>query len=273
MKYLYKQPEKSGLQTGLAAFGITDCHFRKLRPGKGNTTKKDHHHTGFELHILTGGSQVYQVGPAEHRVENGMFLLIGPGVSHRVTGMEGNTQKYGISFSFFSDAAVDCFAGQISPRMADRLRFIEEEAVQRREISAVLIENALLEIIVGVLRLAGFGEKPAAERSEESLTLSLAKAYIRDNIRRALTVPDVAAYCHLSPKQLTRIFLKGEGLSPGGFIRAERIRCIEKLLSDDSLTLKEISEEMDFSSEYYFNAYFRKNAGMPPGEYRKMLGK
>lgn len=157
--------------------------------------------------------------------------------------------------------------------MTDRLRFIEEETGQRREISDVLIENALLETIVGVLRLAGFGENPATARPEESLTLSLAKDYIRDNIRRALTVPDVAAYCHLSPKQLTRLFLKGESASPGGFIRAERVRCIEKLLSDESLTLKDISEEMNFSSEYYFNAYFRKNAGMPPGEYRKMLGK
>lgn len=115
MEYLYKQPEKTGLQTGLSAFGITDCHVRKLRPGGGNTTKKDHHHTGFELHIVTGGTQVYQVGPAEHRVEDGMFLLIGPGVSHRVTGMEGNIQKYGISFSLSSAAAVVCFADGFPP--------------------------------------------------------------------------------------------------------------------------------------------------------------
>jgi YesN/AraC family two-component response regulator len=47
---------------------------------------------------------------------------------------------------------------------------------------------------------------------------------------------------------------------------------LSKLLSDSSLSLKQISEIMNFNNEYYFNAFFKKYSGMPPGEYRKMLG-
>ena len=44
----------------------------------------------------------------------------------------------------------------------------------------------------------------------------LAKQYISDNVDSAPSVPEVAAYCHLSCRQLTRLFLqlhKGEGLA------------------------------------------------------------
>ena len=52
----------------------------------------------------------------------------------------------------------------------------------------------------------------------------------------------------------------------------ERLDYVEavKMLADRSLSLKRISDIMNFNNEYYFNAFFKKWAGMPPGEYRKM---
>lgn len=47
---------------------------------------------------------------------------------------------------------------------------------------------------------------------------------------------------------------------------------IESLLADASLSLKQVSMMMNFDNEYYFNAFFKKYSGMPPGEYRKMHG-
>ena len=64
-----------------------------------------------------------------------------------------------------------------------------------------------------------------------------------------------------------------EGIAPGEFIKNQRIRLMEKMLSDETLSLSEISEKMHFSSEYYFNTFFKKYAGMPPGEYRKRAAK
>lgn len=85
-------------------------------------------------------------------------------------------------------------------------------------------------------------------------------------------VVDVATYCYLSTKQLTRIFQKYEGVTPGEYIIKRRIVKIESLLADASLSLKQVSMMMNFDNEYYFNAFFKKYSGMPPGEYRKMHG-
>ena len=89
----------------------------------------------------------------------------------------------------------------------------------------------------------------------------------------APNVTDVSKYCYLSAKQLTRIFQRFEGISPGEYVINKRIKRIEKLLADQNLTLKQIGSMMNFANEYYFNTFFKKYSGMPPGEYRKMLGK
>jgi AraC-like DNA-binding protein len=85
-------------------------------------------------------------------------------------------------------------------------------------------------------------------------------------------VGEVAKYCYLSTKQLTRIFNVYEGVSPGEYIIKARVAKIKKLISDKSFSLKQISDIMHFNNEYYFNAFFKKHSGLPPGEYRKMLG-
>ena len=100
----------------------------------------------------------------------------------------------------------------------------------------------------------------------------MAKQYIEDNVELNPSVSDVAEYCHLSAKQLTRIFNGFEGISPGEYIIRARVSRIEALLSDRSLSLRQIGEIMSFNNEYYFNAFFKKYSGMPPGEYRKMTG-
>ena len=98
----------------------------------------------------------------------------------------------------------------------------------------------------------------------------MATQYIQDNIEQAPTVSEVAAYCGVSERQLSRIFA-GEGQSPAEIIRAQRVRRIEELLADPSLSLKDIGDRMGFSDEYYFNAFFKKYAGMTPGAYRKTM--
>lgn len=85
--------------------------------------------------------------------------------------------------------------------------------------------------------------------------------------------PRTAAYCYLSAKQLTRIFEKETGLPLGAYIRRERCEKIRELLENGELTLSEISETMNFRNEYYFNAFFKKNAGIAPGAYSKTVNR
>ena len=274
MKILYKQPECDE-NSSLSHFGVQNCYFKKLYMDRdrSTTTKKAHHHTGFELHIVTDGYQEYEVEGKTYKLECGSFLLIYPNVKHTAITCAPYTQKFSITFNKQIDINQNCFFASLTERMSDNLDYILSEASIKKEISLILIENNILDILVFVFRLSGIKENDQTIKQDENVTISLAKQYIDDNIELAPTVTDVSKYCYLSAKQLTRIFQKFEGISPGEYVINKRIKRIEKLLADQTLSLKQISALMNFDNEYYFNAFFKKHSGMPPGEYRKMLGK
>lgn len=273
MKIIYKQ--RNDLPGSLDRFGISNCYLKRIQLSRDRSviTKRSHQHTDFEMHIIREGCQQYAVSGNTYRVEKGHFLLIAPKVTHQALDAAENTGKIAVTFQLPFDDSFDCFFGAVTPRMEENLSFIADEAMLKMDISDTLIENTLLEILVGVLRMAGRREKTRSDRQEENPVITFAKQYILDNIDRAPGVTDVAAYCYLSNKQLTRLFVSAEGISPGEYILQQRVHRIESLLREGNLSLKEISRQMHFGSEHYLNAFFKKYAGMPPGEYRKMQGK
>ena len=273
MKILYKQPNEDR-QSSLRCFDVQNCYLKLLTLDcdHGSITKKLHHHTGFELHFVTEGIQEYYIDGMSYKLEKGFFLFISPEVPHTVVYSMPDTKKISITFDKQIKARCSCLFGKTTGRIESNLEFIINEAVLKKEISSSLIENAILEILVQAFRMSGVEESKGRQKQDEDTVVSIGKQYINDNIEINPTVSDVAQYCYLSTKQLTRLFLKFEGTSPGRYIIKSRVAKIEKLLSEPSLSLKRISEIMNFNSEYYLNAFFKKYAGMPPGEYRKTLG-
>ena len=274
MRILYKQPEQD-LCSSLTRFGVQNCYVKKLSIDRDHSsiTKKTHHHTGYEMHIVTQGYQEYEVNGVTYTLESGNFLIICPNIPHTAVYSTPQTQKYSITFHKETEENWQSLFGTATERISDDLAFITKEAALKKEISDQLIENMVLEILILAFRQMGIKEKEKHAQRDENVTISLAKQYIDDNIETALCVADVAAYCYLSTKQLTRLFNKFEDTSPGEYITGRRVKNIEKLLADHNLSLKQISTIMHFDNEYYFNAFFKKHSGMPPGEYRKMLGK
>ena len=162
MKILYSQTEKTNI-FGLHSFGVKKCCLKKLQIDHDtkNITKKTHRHTGVEIHIVTKGVQVYEMAGQTHTVSRGQFIMIYPNVPHKVVSLVSDTQKYSITFTFsFSNKVTAQYTqGDLPERLLEHILFIEKEVNLRKEISALLIENCLLEIIVTFFRIAGMKEK------------------------------------------------------------------------------------------------------------------
>lgn len=285
MKIIYKQAAGPGSDFSKTAIlenlGITGCHFKYIVPQRDSfsITPRLHHHTSSELHLVIQGAQQYRIGEAVYAVPAGHYILIPPGVAHQYMGSEPDTCKYSITFSTIGQGA-SSLADYLQKTMLCKpvpenawnvLVGTEAEAEVQREYSSMLIESRILQFLLYLARDAGFREEQRQRVEEEDPRLSLAKQYILDNIDRAVTCQEVAAYCHLSQKQLTRLFDRFLGISIGSYIRSRRTARIEQLLMDSNLPLKQISEQMQFANEYHFNAFFSKYAGMTPGAYRKMV--
>ncbi len=275
MKILYKQSNDP--HHPYLGLGVERCYFKHLcieRDTKRITTKS-HHHTGFEIHIMENGHQKYCIEEGSLTVSAGQFLLIPPAVSHRILASAPHTTKFSITFSINSrwpfENITRCSAGNVSDRVRDTINLILCESARRRSLSDALIGGWVLECIAHLLRDSGIEEGTVhAPEDVDDPRYLMAVQFIKDNIEQSPAISDVAQYCHLSEKQLSRLFTAADGRTVAQYIRAQRVDRIEQLLSDNRLTIKEISEQMNFSDEHYFNAFFKKHAGMTPGKYRRM---
>lgn len=272
MKILYKQPDQERFLSGM---GIGQCYFKYYTTQRDaqSITRKAHYHTHYELHLTEAGSVRYEAEGKAYTLSSGDFLLLPPGVLHRVIHRSAQASTFSITFRLHNGlpAMGSCGFGAASPRIWENIRQIAAESAQAQQLSSQLVAGNIWEILVLLWRLCGMKELPAPKQEgSKDPRLTMARQYISDNIERAPSVSEVAAYCHLSTRQLTRLFADGENISPAVYIQQQRVRHIEKLLQESTLSLRGISEKMNFSSEYYFSTFFKSHAGITPGEYRNM---
>ena len=271
MKIIYKQQKNDMC---FEEIGIENCLTKQLLFGKDIKTaiKKEHHHKDFEIHIINSGHQTYLIDNKKYKIKNGSFLIIPPDVKHLVFDFPPDTVKTTFLFSANKKSPFNFVKNPIIQKtpsdIVSNIEFILNGA--KNPFSKKITEGRIYEILVSFLNLLGYSKKIEIDAKAEDVRIFMAKQYIKDNIELNLKVGDVASYCYLGTKQLTRLFKKYQNITPSKYIEQKKIKHIENLISESDLSLKMISEKMNFSSEYHFNSFFKKIYGMPPGEYRKI---
>lgn len=286
MKILYRYTSTDHAEKAIWSFlGIDRCYIKRISvkaDGLG-ITKKRHYHTDVEIHMIKAGYQIYKIGDEEIRIDKDELLLIAPNVAHTALDASSDTVKYAICFRTEDGDAPILRALTREPYIHARIPIavwecfavIERERRQKQPYSRVLTATRALECVLYVARdlvSDGLTEAPR-ENAAENDRLAIAKQYIEDNASRSVSLLEVASYCYISEKQLTRMFREEESVTVGEYIRQRRCLRIEELLTQSTLTLSEISEALGFQNEYYFNTYCKKYIGMSPGAYRRAIHK
>lgn len=109
----------------------------------------------------------------------------------------------------------------------------------------------------------------AKEALQPYLAIDRAVTCIRERFREKLTVPQLAAYVHLSPRQLHRKFVETFGSSPQAFILKVRIQAACELLQHGDRTISEVAAETGFPDQSAFAQHFRRQIGVTPREYQR----
>lgn len=274
MKILFKQ--KKDAKTTFPQNFLSNCYFKELTAASdhGIMSVRPHHHTDYEVHIILEGRQIYESCGECVEINEGEFIIFPPSVRHKLIKNSENLRKYSIVFKsdlFEKDKA---FYGKISDEVKYALDFVVSECASPTVFSAQLCINRIFETVLLLFRLCGIKESPSEQLPESSdERIVLAKKYISDNIEQPISVRDISGYCYLSEKQMSRLFIKSEGIPPASYITKARMERICELIIEDELTFKEISLRFGYANECYFNTAFKKYSGMSPGQYRKMYKK
>lgn len=92
--------------------------------------------------------------------------------------------------------------------------------------------------------------------------------YIALNLKKDVSVNELAEKFQYNPKYLCRLFKKFTGKTPKNYIVYKRLDYAAKLLVASNETVKSVSAEAGFSDEYYFMRVFKKRFGVTPKSYR-----
>ncbi|MBQ4044107.1 MAG: helix-turn-helix domain-containing protein [Clostridia bacterium] len=233
-----------------------------------------HRHTFFELHFITEGWFLYGFGDRTVRVERGSYILIPPEIPHKVAGHSEDFVKIAVAFVpggecglVFPSSAEEIRARGTTEEMKNGLNFVLRQAQSRTVFSRRLLKWRLHELIYLMAEeMPGVREMAAPEIVGDDRLLQ-AKKYVEDNPGLFFTCAEVAEFCHISAKQLGRLFEKYEKQSLLSYIHHQKAEQAKIRLLTDGSTQKSVSEELGFSSVQYFHRFFLRMTGMSPGAY------
>lgn len=83
------------------------------------------------------------------------------------------------------------------------------------------------------------------------------------------SVKELASLAGVSYSGLRTLFFAALHENIHSFLQRQRLKQAQILLSDSELSIKQVSEKMDFSSEFYFSHFFKKLKGVSPRAYRE----
>jgi AraC-like DNA-binding protein len=87
--------------------------------------------------------------------------------------------------------------------------------------------------------------------------------------RRDWRVEELSERVAVSSSGLRALFRKVQHEGIHEFLQRVRLDCARVLLCDRTISVKEVAEKMNFSSEFYFSHFFRKGTGISPRQFRK----
>lgn len=98
-----------------------------------------------------------------------------------------------------------------------------------------------------------------------------AKYHIEKNVLKNLTLDDIAAKSFVSSCYLSRAFKKITGTGFSNYISNRKISIAKSLLQYSDLKVNTIALELSYQDANYFCRIFKKETGMAPSDYRKVV--
>jgi transcriptional regulator GlxA family with amidase domain len=103
----------------------------------------------------------------------------------------------------------------------------------------------------------------------EGATLEPVLRWMRENVRAALTLDDIAAQARLSARTLNRRFQEQTGTTPLQWLHRARIHQAQYLLETTTHPVDRIAADVGFGSPTAFRDRFKRLTGTTPHAYRR----
>ena len=257
-----------------------------------------HWHTDFEIATAVSGVLDFQVGREHIMLEAGDSIFVNGNMLHGIEQLSGDVPdpmpNIVFSGALIAQQTSAIYQKYIQPiASCDRLPFIvfNQKTNWHNEVNSLVksiyrrmheqsgcYEMAVqreLSIIFEYIFLH-FEDLPKSEITRIQIDAQIRTqkmlSYIYEHYAEAVTLEDIAGAANISCSEAGRCFNTYMGCSPVDALIRYRLQTAHRLLSDKTLSLREISFVCGFNSVNYFSRQFRRTYGYTPSQKRD-LGK
>ena len=114
--------------------------------------------------------------------------------------------------------------------------------------------------------LAVEGEDGHEGRRKDTRYVERAIGQFRENIESQVRLPDLAWSLGITEEYLAKLFREEVGMPPMKYFRIMKIEEAERLLSEGTWSVKEVSWMLGFASQHHFSKAFKATRGYNPSE-------
>lgn len=256
-------------------FRITAWRTLNEYRGEKNSVFAGESHNFWEFFCILEGESEKTRGNEIFRMMPGNFLACPPMVFHASRNL---TPYHTLNFSFEIAGTFPAILTQgvfcLSPAEINELTGIchrLQQAYFREETDPELGAEATSAMESFLLRLSR-QHTPHSNRSDSRSSITYHKIIksMEEAVYENLSVQEIALRNHISASTIKSLFRSYAAISPKKYY--SDMRGIEALrLLEEGMEIAEIAKKMNYSSVNYLSNSFKKQFGLPPGQYRNKL--
>ena len=262
-----------------------------------NYTYVPHRHDFAEMVLVSGGAGIQNIDGIDYPVRAGDLFLLDGECEHffRKTGdflllnllFDRATLK--LPWSRFQRCDGYNWFFIVEPRLRSPRAFrnrLHLTVTQQKTLETMLEEirshlrrnhpgddmRALASLVNVILYVAACCEARDTVTEEMPPRISATMAWLEKHFAEAHTLEDLARRACMSPRNFTRCFRRGTGMSPIAFLRHVRLRQAAALLKNSSADIVEIAQQCGYADSNYFTKLFAQHYGVPPAAFRRRGG-
>jgi AraC-like DNA-binding protein len=163
---------------------------------------------------------------------------------------------------------------------------INEQAKQMQEVFVKAVQHALqqtdnpfrLQMVQHVMMAIFYASDTPQSMSNKSDVIRsnadvLSKQFlelVKENFRKERQLKFYADALCITPRYLSRVVKECTGSSATDWIERYVVLEARALLKSTTMTIQQISDELNFPSQTFFGKYFKRRVGMSPKDYRRV---
>lgn len=120
----------------------------------------------------------------------------------------------------------------------------------------------------GLLIFEEFNRLSSKENASDQALAVQIREYIRNNIKKEITISDIARHFGYNADYIGKYFKKSRGVPLKKYLAEQRLRLAKDLLLTTDMSVKQIAKELGYSEENNFTKFFIYHETITPVRFR-----